>query len=258
MRRGSKLIIEVAGLADCKDDDAWRLKVLAARCWRVGLANRNDVLIDAVGALLNRRDDVDLRELILDDDGALRVAIRGRRGAFLEAARRRGSGAARRLGEEALFAPRMWPTVVVEVAGEAGKRALVGDGASKALRAMIEEGPLAESGEADVDAHARILGTLGALGRRLLSAKNSDARAFADAVATSLKRTENASALFTDDDVVVAWRVVRGAKTPVTAPREPRDRAKDLVDARNGCLGVLFDALVSEIDLGFLDAPPGT
>ena len=143
----------------------------------------------------------------------------------------------------------------MEVAGEAGKRALVGDGASKALRAMIEEGPLAESGEADVDAHARILGTLGSLGRRLLSAKNADARAFADAVATSLKRTENASALFTDDDVVVAWRVVRGAKTPVTAPRELRDRAKDLVDARNGCLGVLFDALVSEIE-GFLDAPP--
>ena len=56
--------------------------------------------------------------------------------------------------------------------------------------------------------------------------------------------------------MVVAWRVVRGAKTPVTAPRELRDRAKDLVDARNGCLGVLFDALVSEIDLGFLDAPP--
>ena len=79
-----------------------------------------------------------------------------------------------------------------------------------------------------------------------------------DAVATSLKRTENAAALFTDDDVVVAWRVVRGAKTPVTAPRELRDRAKDLVDARNGCLGVLFDALVSEIDLGFLDAPPAS
>ena len=49
--------------------------------------------------------------------------------------------------------------------------------------------------------------------------KNSDA-AFVDAVATSLKRTENAAALFTDDDVVVAWRVVRGAKTPVTAPSE--------------------------------------
>mgnify|MGYP004136866863 CR=1 FL=1 len=99
-------IIEVAGLADCKDDDAWRLKVLAARCWRVGLANRNEVLIDAVGALLNRRDDVDLRALILDDDGALRVAIRGRRGAFLEAAVAAAAAAARRLGEEALFARR--------------------------------------------------------------------------------------------------------------------------------------------------------
>ena len=214
-------------------------------------------LIDAVGALLNRRDDVDLLALILDDDGALRVA-RGRRGAFLEAAVAAAARAARRVGEEALFARRLWPTNIVEVAGEAGKRALVGDGASKALRAMIDEGPLAESGEADVDAHARILGrAVTGLGRRLLSAKNSDARAFADAVATSLKRTENASFLFTDDDVVVAWRVVRGAKTPVTAPRELRDRAKDLVDARNGCLGVLFDALVSEIDLGFLDAPPG-
>ena len=128
-------------------------------------------LIDAVGALLNRRDDVDLRALILDDDGALRVAIRGRRGAFLEAAVAAAASAARRLGEEALFARRLWPTNIVEVAGEAGKRALVGDGASKALRAMIDEGPLAESGEADVDAHARILGTLGSLGRRLLSAK---------------------------------------------------------------------------------------
>ena len=149
------------------------------------LAQRNEVLIDAVGALLNRRDDVDLHALILDDDGALRVAIRGRRGPFLEAAVAAAASAARRLGDEALFARRLWPTNIVEVAGEAGKKALVGDGASKALRAMIEEGPLAESGDADVDAHARILGTLGCLGRRLLSAKHADARAFADAVSVS-------------------------------------------------------------------------
>ena len=59
----------------------------------------------------------------------------------------------------------------------------------------------------------------GSLGRRLLSAKNADARAFADAVSCALKRTEeNARALFTDDDVVVAWRVVQAPRRPSPLP----------------------------------------
>lgn len=254
--KGLAQVIGVNGLADCQDDDKWRLRTLATRCWRLGLAQRNDALVNAVSALLERRDDVDLRRLVLDADGALRRAIRGKRGAFLEEAIAAAAISSRRIGEEALFARHLWPTDIVAVAGEAGKQALVGDGSAAALRALCEEGPLGDQEEVGVDAHARLLGTLGALGRRLLSAKHADSRAFADLVAISLQRTENASALFTDEDVVVAWRVVNGARTPATAPRELRNRATDLVDARDGCLGVLYDALVAPMDATFLDAPP--
>ena len=86
--------------------------------------------IDAVhAALLNRRDDVDLRELILDDDGALRRGLEAGAAPSSKPSRRgEALRDARRLGEEALAPAGCGRRLLSEVAGEAGKRALVGDG----------------------------------------------------------------------------------------------------------------------------------
>ncbi|KAH8045041.1 ubiquitin-protein transferase [Aureococcus anophagefferens] len=69
-----------------------------------------------------------------------------------------------------------------------------------------------------VDAAAWLL-ALGAR-RRLLVEDASLARPFALAVAAALAATDNAAAVLCDEDAVICWKVVNGAKQPVVASRD--------------------------------------
>ena len=205
---------------------------------------------------------------------------------------------------------------------EPGRAALAAGGAREELAVLARLGPVAaaDADDGGVDAWARLLATLGALGRRILSSTPAAARVFAVAATVALERTTNAvaapaaapksslreilfrpslhglnprrgpcprkasaeyratrpsppprnrstspavgspprkltpSQVLSDDDVVVRWVQIKGARTPVTLPRRLRDAASLLLDAREGCLGSLHDALTPQDDVRWLDA----
>ncbi|KAH8051631.1 ubiquitin-protein transferase [Aureococcus anophagefferens] len=80
------------------------------------------------------------------------------------------------------------------------------------------------------------------------------ARPFALAVAAALAATDNAAAVLCDEDAVICWKVVNGAKQPVVACARLRWHASRSFEAREGVVAPLADALIAKRDCAFLDA----
>ncbi|KAH8097605.1 ubiquitin-protein transferase [Aureococcus anophagefferens] len=87
--------------------------------------------------------------------------------------------------------------------------------------------------------------------RRRLLVEDALARPFALAVAAALAATDNAAAVLCDEDAVICWKVVNGAKQPVA--RRGCVARREL-EAREGVVAPLADALIAKRDCAFLDA----
>ena len=229
--------------ADASPAHRWRLERVARQLWAAGLAGRAPALVDAVGLLVTRAAFLAHRlvDLWVDDGGPLRRAVdagydraakRYDRAAKLEpresgdravdgsvaSAVAIAAGGAADAGRGGLFAARLWAApLLCDVAGPKGREALATRGTRDALAELATPPPAGGSERSGVDAAAWLLGALGALGRRLLVEDASLARPFALAVAAALAATDNAAAVLCDEDAVICWKVVNGAKQPVVA-----------------------------------------
>ena len=259
--------------ADASPAHRWRLERVARQLWAAGLEGRAPALVDAVGLLVTRAAFLAHRlvDLWVDDGGPLRRAVdagydkaaklepreSGDRAvdASVASAVAIAAGGAADAGRGGLFAARLWAApLLCDVAGPKGREALATNGTRDALAELATHPPAGGSERSGVDAAAWLLGALGALGRRLLVEDASLARPFALAVAAALAATDNAAAVLCDEDAVICWKVVNGAKQPVVACARLRWHASRCYEAREGVIAPLADALIAKRDCAFLDA----
>ncbi|KAK7242069.1 ubiquitin-protein transferase [Aureococcus anophagefferens] len=241
--------------------------------WAAGLAGRAPALVDAVGLLVTRAAFLAHRlvDLWVDDGRARRRAVDAGydRAAKLEpresgdravdgsvaSAVAIAAGGAADAGRGGLFAQRLWPARCSATSLGRGRReALATRGTRDALAELATRPPAGGSERSGVDAAAWLLGALGALGRRLLVEGAS--RPFALAVAAALAATDNAAAVLCDEDAVICWKVVNGAKQPAVVAGASGcggTRVAEL-EAREGVVAPLADALIAKRDCAFLDA----
>ncbi|KAH8072044.1 ubiquitin-protein transferase [Aureococcus anophagefferens] len=127
--------------------------------------------------------------------------------------------------------PRLWRRRCSAARGAEGREALATRGTRDALAELATRPPAGGSERSGVDAAAWLL----ALGARPAPAgRGRLARPFALAVAAALAATDNAAAVLCDEDAVICWKVVNGAKQPVVACARLRWHASRSFEAREG------------------------